>query len=57
MIASALAAVGDFDVRNAHRHPPAYAPARIEPPPTDQRLRFLEGLLLAELRRRDRQLV
>jgi uncharacterized RDD family membrane protein YckC len=30
---------------------------RIEPPPTDQRLRFLEDLLLAELRRRDRQLV
>jgi hypothetical protein len=30
---------------------------RIEPPPGDQQLRFLEDLLLAELRRRDRQLV
>ena len=30
---------------------------RVEPPPADQRLRFLEDLLLAELRRRDRQLV
>jgi uncharacterized RDD family membrane protein YckC len=30
---------------------------RIEPPPAELRLRFLEDLLLAELRRRDRQLV
>jgi uncharacterized RDD family membrane protein YckC len=30
---------------------------RIEPPPGDQQLRFLEDLLLAELRRRDRNLV
>jgi uncharacterized RDD family membrane protein YckC len=29
----------------------------LEPPPAAQRLRFLEDLLLAELRRRDRQLV
>jgi uncharacterized RDD family membrane protein YckC len=30
---------------------------RVDPPPAELRLRFLEDLLLAELRRRDRQLV